>query len=1155
MRTRIKLLAAITAGALLLPALTSLPAASAPPSNPFVVNAETLPNGTGAAGAMDLTTYGELDWVHLTGTATERKAAVTPSITVDNLYPAAGQTTLGDSPVAFRWSDGTATPSASGITTGGVFNYDNSTVGDATAHEAGYRITVAPADSPRRLVFVGGVWQARGTVTVAAADGGGTAYTTKISASDSPAVKRYTVTIRPGEGVVVTTRFTEKLQAAGNVSLSAVALSRMAPVDGPGFTATAPPVSMDLAAEGPSDWLHLDGSTINRRAVVPAGTPRLAVANRQAGAAIGAQNDNPVTYSWTKGTPTDTQSGSRQGGIFFVDGSNPAMVGVDLTAPYGYDLTVPAAPSGRTVRFVSGAWRSTATVSVYLNGASAPAYVSSDLVSTGGSVTRLFELTLGAGDSARITAQVQRKIDASGNVTLAGVTQAETSATAYRDLTRALLDQIGAADLNAASEAARQQLDAEIASATALIADGTADRNELRLTHLLLKAAFDEAQASAAGAEYTNVTYPGLTSSFGWEGDLNAPIAFIDGSYRLRSRGNALITFGVPNVPGKIKWSNAEGYLPAFVSEYAKDGLQTKVENFADLVVIGGNRFEVAYSRMTVTNTTTAEGRLPRVSNLLTPLNAAAAPAVTTIGAGQTVVRDYAVAADRFGAAYDWPSAQQLQQAGALNKHYKNMRSYWNNRLAAIAQITKLPDERLVNAYKAGYIYTLIIRDDIDGAKRLHVGENGYDEMFDHDTIGIVATLLTIGDFSYAQEYLATLPAQLQYDDAKWKYSWPYALYLQRTGDKEFVRSKFETIKKNTHMIETDRIDGGKGIIKQTFAIDSLGYWTIDNWSALAGLTTYRYLATALGETQEAAWAKAEYDDLLRVATARIDQTMQQYDLDYLPISMIEPNETGPRKDPRDANWASMFLFGRWAWDGYLFGAEQTGTMFDKIDDTYTHGFDRRKDVSDTIYNFGGYPHGYFSSAYNAGYGSAALRGEKYRDLGIKGYQFMIDQAMSGPFGWWEGVDYPDAKSPWDVGHARGGGGSNQHMWGQSTNTKVLFDSLIAAKADGSLVIGRGVPDEWVRKNEKIAIDNYPVADGKRVGYRLTTSGRTVSIELTGDRVPGHSIELPALKNNVAGVSVKDAQVDEAAGTVFVPTGTTRVTITLRKEMPAAATR
>lgn len=229
--------------------------------------------------------------------------------------------------------------------------------------------------------------------------------------------------------------------------------------------------------------------------------------------------------------------------------------------------------------------------------------------------------------------------------------------------------------------------------------------------------------------------------------------------------------------------------------------------------------------------------------------------------------------------------------------------------------------------------------------------------------------------------------------------------------------------------------------------------------------------------------------------------------------------------------------------------------MIDKIDDTYTHGFDRRKDISDTIYNFGSYPHGYFSSAYNAGYGSSALRGEEYRDLGIKAYQFMIDKSMSGPFGWWEGVDYPSVTSPWDIDHARGGGGSNQHMWGQSTATKVLFDSLIAEKVDGSLIIGRGVPNEWIRDRQKIAIDNYPVADGKRTGYRLTAVGKSVSIDLTGDRVAGYSIELPALKDNVANVSVKGASINEAAGTVSLPGGTRHVTITLRHAMPPGSVR
>ncbi|MGZ0153507.1 sugar-binding protein [Kribbella sp. WER1] len=1121
MRHRTRLLAALTAGALVVTALLSAPSAPAatPAADPFVVTVENLPSGRGVAGAMDLPSYGGVDWVHVTGTAIDRKPG-TPTLAVDDLNPSGGRTTLGDSPVAFGW------PGTTGVTTGGVFNYDTTTVGDATAHAAGYRITVPAADSPRRLVFVGGIWQATGSVTVASSNG---SYTTPVTAGGTAAVKRYTVTIRPGEGVVVTGRYATKLQAAGNLSLSAVGLSTIDSA----LTPTAAPVSMNLTADGTSDWLHLDGTTVNRRA----GQPQLAVTNRQTGGTIGAQNDNAVSYSWTDGTPTASQTGTHHGGIFFADGAN---TGVDLTDPYGYDLTVPAAAEPRTLRFVSGVWRAAATISVYLNGSTDPVAVNTDLVSSDPSVTKSFELNLAAGDSARISAQVTRKTNASGNVTLAGVALAGTSADGYRQLTKNVLDEAATADVAAATEAAQNQLDQEIAAARATIGNTSASRDELRLAYVLVKAAYDEALSSAANAQYTFVTNPGLTSSFGWEGDLNAPIAFIDGSYRLRSRGDAMITFGVPNIPGKIKWSNAEGYLPAFVSEYAKDGLQITVENFADLVVVNGNRFEVAYSRMKVTNTTQQEAKLPRVSNLLTPLNAAPA----TVGAGQTVVRDYAVAADRFDGTYDWPTADQLAQLGGFDQHYGHMRQYWNQRLSKIANLTNLPDKRLINAYKAGYIYTLIIRDDINGTKELHVGENGYDEMFDHDTIGIVSTLLTIGDFTYAKDYLTSLPAQLQYDDAKWKYSWPYALYLQRTGDKSFIRERFETIKKNTHTIETDRIDGGKGIIKATNAIDSHGYWTIDNWAALTGLTTYRYLATALGETGEAAWAKAQYDDLLRVATDRINQTMAQYNLDYLPISMVEPNETGPRKDPRDANWASMFLFGRWAWDGYLFGAEQSGSMFTMIDDTYTHGFERRKDISDTIYNFGGYPHGYFSSAYNAGYGSAALRGEQYRDLGIKAYQFMIDKSQSGPFGWWEGVDYPSATSPWNIDHAAGGGGSNQHMWGQSTATKVLFDSLIAEKSDGTVIVGRGVPDEWLRGNgEKIGLDDYPITGG-RLGYRLSVAGKTVTIQFTGN-TPAASIELPGLRNNIANVSGRST-VDQTAGTIEVPRGTSRVTIVLK---------
>ena len=293
----------------------------------------------------------------------------------------------------------------------------------------------------------------------------------------------------------------------------------------------------------------------------------------------------------------------------------------------------------------------------------------------------------------------------------------------------------------------------------------------------------------------------------------------------------------------------------------------------------------------------------------------------------------------------------------------------------------------------------------------------------------------------------------------------------------------------------------------------------------------------------------SEYDSLLAVVEKTQKAMRDTYDYPYLSIDMNVPTEDSARGDVRDGNWASMFLFGRWGWDGYLFGAEQEGSeMIGLIDDTYAHGFERREEVSDTIYNFGGYPHGYYSSAYNAGYGSTALRGEEYRDAGIKAYQFMIQNAMSGPFGWWEGVDYQSDDSPWDVAHAKGGGGSCQHMWGQSTASKVLIDALIAEKINDKIIIGRGVPKEWITANQTFSVSNHVVEQGKKVGYAVQTSpdGKEVTITFTGDQttIP-FSVELINFKNNIASVS-GNFEFDQEAGIVTVPAGTKSVTVTLK---------
>ncbi|MEG1457814.1 MAG: InlB B-repeat-containing protein [Acetivibrio sp.] len=678
-----------------------------------------------------------------------------------------------------------------------------------------------------------------------------------------------------------------------------------------------------------------------------------------------------------------------------------------------------------------------------------------------------------------------------------------------------------------------------------------------------LKAAYDAVLSNAQDRNYSYVTNPELVSSFGWEGDKDAPISYIDGSYHLRDREGRMINFGVWEIPGKIAWYNKEGYLPCFVSEFEKNQLKHSIENFADMVEVEGKKFEIAYSRMTTTNTSKTVMNLPKVSAGLIPLNEAAA-VQKEVAPGETVIREYAIGADRFGGTYAYPTDEKIKALGSWDTHYEHMKQYWNTRLNGVIDIKALPTgyEELINAYKAGYIYTLLIADDY----KLHVGENGYDRVFDHDAMGIIATLVTMGDFRNFDAYANHAMDNIQYPDAFWKYSWPYAVYLVKTGETDYIAGKFDKIKDATHRIETERVkfgtvkdvDGNDArIMKQTKAVDSLGYWLIDNWSGLTGLTTYRYICDTLYEKTktesyktESQWALSEYDSLLKSTEAVLKSTMKEYSFDYLPMAMDVPNELSVRKDPRDANWAAHFLFGRWSWDGYLFGADQNSFMLDMIDQTYTYGIERRKKegVSDSMYNFGGYPHGYYCSAYNAGYGSAGLKGEQYRDMGIEAYKFMIENAMSGPFGWWEGVDYQDANSPWDRTHAKGGGGSCQHMWGQSTATKVLIDALITEKADGNIIVGRGIPKSWITEGEKVEFSNYPIENKKRMGYQLTTKGKNVVLELSGDApTKAISFELMSFVNNIA--SAEGLSFDNAKGSVNIPAGTKKVTVTL-KEAP-----
>jgi hypothetical protein len=62
----------------------------------------------------------------------------------------------------------------------------------------------------------------------------------------------------------------------------------------------------------------------------------------------------------------------------------------------------------------------------------------------------------------------------------------------------------------------------------------------------------------------------------------------------------------------------------------------------------------------------------------------------------------------------------------------------------------------------------------------------------------------------------------------------------------------------------------------------------------------------------------------------------------------------------------------------------------------------------------------------------------------------------------------------------------------------VLLDSIATQRADGDLVVGRGVPGSWLSGGSPIQLANFPTTDGHHVGLTIQGHGSSVTLTLTG---------------------------------------------------------
>ena len=375
-----------------------------------------------------------------------------------------------------------------------------------------------------------------------------------------------------------------------------------------------------------------------------------------------------------------------------------------------------------------------------------------------------------------------------------------------------------------------------------------------------------------------------------------------------------------------------------------------------------------------------------------------------------------------------------------------------------------------------------------------------------------------------------------------------------KTGDLGFVKANFATegpagaaepsIEDTAHAIAADRTGPG-GIMESTDDIDTNGYWTVDDYEALMGLAAYRYLAERLGDTTEVVGPRAEYNALLAATNRTLDATIARYHLHYLPCSMLEPNTANRCSNPEDANWAAPFQFGRWAWDAQLFGATVDGPgphphrrhlrlrVRPSPREAAAEHLRRLPRLTTT------------RPATTPATAAGDWPASDHRDQGILSYEFMIANDQSGPYSWWESSSAPSTTTPWIGRHPAAGQGSSPHAWGISEANKVLLDSLVAERSDGTLIVGRGVPAQWLRRDGPSRSPTSPPPTARGSTCQISSSGQSVTLTVRGQALSGSVLfQLPSFVDNVARTS--SGLIDEKTGTVTISPRTRRVTVHFR---------
>jgi hypothetical protein len=514
----------------------------------------------------------------------------------------------------------------------------------------------------------------------------------------------------------------------------------------------------------------------------------------------------------------------------------------------------------------------------------------------------------------------------------------------------------------------------------------------------------------------------------------------------------------------------------------------------------------------------------------------------------------------------------EVSKALKLNfdSYYSEMAGKYGKMLSEVTHPVVLPVKGLADMYKSiqVMIWELIVKSGNDIEMRSGTKATfpswiySYDRTFTHDVPNFADQLMREGDFnrglgiiqsSYYKVYNDTV-WETKYVDLIGKYMLPYAEYLRGTGNKPYFTSEImDELKRAARNIHKCRVFNDpkhyglmkKGIDFENFAAGG-DYLLSDNWSALHGLQAYKYICEVVGNTEEMKWVSSEIADLNTCLNTAIDKLIAKQKTDYylgcfdsLTIDIYPTSY---------ASWVPYSAaLGTFPWGAYLKGFSNGGTWSDKFDASIKYALKQR--------DLNGIPEGSwgawwgmitYGSTYNAGAGIQCLYSEKYRTETMKNVEFQLNNQCA-PYQWSEAFE-TKGRDQW-VGMyvPRGQGGyGGYEAWGASFTKQALLQACVSVKTDGTIIIGRGIPESWLRPGDVTEWANVFINDNRKINFKITGGKAEVTLQITGDTPNGPVIfNVPALKNNIAFVS--SGKADNSAGTVTLQPSEKSVTVKLIK--------